>query len=295
MSALPTRTALLIACFLGVGCGGAAPYQSAAAKFAGGEAQAPPADQKDAPAERKLIYRAFLDVVVKDLDESLARVEKALAAHKGYVAKSDQRSDTSTRRYATFTIRVPAEALRPLLGELKTLGTAERDAIESDDVTEEFRDVQVQIKNLKAEEETLNRLMKEKAGSVEDVLKVRQQIQPIRERIDRAEGRFEYLAKMTALSTVTLTLREIKDYKPVPTSFGSRAGRSFSDSVGKLVEFLETAALAVVSAVPWLPIIVPVAVVGALWVRRRLRKARVATLPAAEVVADDAPPPVGTA
>ena len=287
-----SRALFLLCLFVG-GCGGAAPHQSPAAKVAGGEAQAPPADQKDAPADRKLIYRAFLDVVVKDLDESLAQVEKALAAHKGYIAKSDQRGNTSTRRHATFTIRVPADGLRPLLGELKALGTAERDALESDDVTEEYRDVQVQIKNMKAEEETLNRLMKEKAGSVEDVLKVRQQIQPIRERIDRAEGRFEYLSKMTALSTVTLTLREIKDYKPVPTSFGSRAGRSFSNSVEKLVEFLESAALAVVSAVPWLPIIVPVGVVGWLWVRRRLRKARVATLPAAEVVAEA--PPAGTA
>ena len=39
------------------------------------------------------------------------------------------------------------------------------------------------------------------------------------ERIDRAEGRFEYLSKMTALSTLTLTLREIKDYKPAPATF----------------------------------------------------------------------------
>lgn len=290
MSALP-RVALL--CLFLAGCGGAAPMSSPGAKEATGGVQAPqPADAKDTPAERKLIYRGFLDVVVKDMDEALPKFEAALAAHKAYVAKSDQRGDSHARRYATFTIRVPAAAFRPLIAELKTLGTAERDAVESDDVTEEYRDVQTQIKNMKAEEETLNRLMKEKAGSVEDVLKVRQQIQPLRERIDRAEGRFEYLSKMTALSTVTLTLREIKDYKPTPATFGARAGRSFSDSTSALVEFGQAIALGAVAVVPWLPLIVPAAVVLVVWARRRLRdEASTRRPPPAEVIAE---PPSAT-
>jgi hypothetical protein len=276
------------------GCGGAmAPQSSPAARkeAAAGAEQAPQGGEpKDAPIERKLIYRGFLDVVVKDLDEALPKFEAALAAHKAYVAKSDQRGDAYPRRYATFTIRVPVAAFRPLVADLKALGTAERDAIESDDVTEEYRDIQTQVKNLKAEEETLNRLMREKAASVEDVLKIRQQIQPVRERIDRAEGRFEYLSKMTALSTVNLTLREIKDYKPQPATFGEKAGRSFSDSTSALVDFGQAIALGVVALVPWLPLIVPAAVVLVVWARRRLRELKsTRTPPPAEVIAD--PPP----
>jgi hypothetical protein len=94
----------------------------------------------------------------------------------------------------------------------------------------------------------------------------------VRQQIERVEGRLKYLETMTALSTVDLTLREVKDYKP-PTAptFGDRVGRTFADSWDALVNFAEGVALFAVTLTPWLPILVPATLAGVWLIRRRRR------------------------
>lgn len=274
-----------IASFGANGCGGASPPGSAPSGEATGvhrEAvpQPPQADKKDggnasegnAQVDRKIIYTATLDVVVKDLDAARAEVERRLADCKGYVAKSEARNDAGSRRTATYTLRVPVDRFRALVDALLELGTPERNAVDSQDVTEEYIDVQARIKNLKAEEEVLNKLLKE-SGSRDEVLKTREQIRTIRGDIERAQARLDYLSKLTALSTINLTLREIKDYKPpaAPT-FRTRVSHTFENSWESFVEFLQSLALVAVALTPWLPLLVPGGLIG-LWLLRKLWRA----------------------
>lgn len=235
---------------------------------AGGRAPDGDPAVKATPVERKIIYTGTLDVVVKDLDAARAEVEKWIDTYKGYVAKSEVKGDIGSRRTATFTIRVPVENFKPLTAELAKLGTPERNVVDSQNVTEEFVDVQARIKNLKAEEEILNKLLKE-SGSRDEVLKTREQIRIIRGDIERAQARMDYLAKLSAMSTVNLTLREIKDYKP-PTAptFGNRASQTFERSWDSLVDAGQGAALGVVALVPWVPVLLPLGV-GAVWMFRK--------------------------
>jgi hypothetical protein len=237
---------------------------------AGGE----PSPTKPAPVERKIIYKATLEVVVKDLNAAVQDAEKALGAQKGRVIKSEIRSDTGARRTGTFTLEVPVENFRPLVDALVGLGHPERNSIDSQDVTEEFIDVEIRLKNLRAEHETLNKLLKEKAASVEDVAKLKPLILAVQTDIERWEGRLKYLATKSAFSTVTVTLKEIKDYVPpsAPT-FGDRISRTFSASWDALVRFGEGVVLFAVALTPWLPVLLPLGLVGfvsARWAWRTL-------------------------
>jgi hypothetical protein len=289
---------LVVVGLLGVvGCGGAPTPKSAApatdqlvvrkeaagGQQAAGEAVPPGGVAKDgagnngagdpvatnAPAKRHIIFTSTLDIIVKDLDAAVPDVEKLVAGHKGYVAKSEIKGDTGTRRTATYTLRVPAESFKPLNEGLLALGTPERNAVDSQDVTEEYVDVQARLKNLKNEEETLNKLLKDSATRAE-VLQTREQIRQIRGDIERAQARLDYLSKLTALSTVHLTLREIKDYKP-PTAptFGNRVSDTFEKSWEGLVGFGEGVVLVAVALTPWLPILVPV-LLALIWAIRKL-------------------------
>jgi hypothetical protein len=244
-------------------------------------AEAPPAggdkaaDAATPAPERKIIFTAHLDVVVKDLNEAWAATEKLLAEHKGYVAKSEVRSDSGARRTGTYTLRVPVDRYAGLVGKLKELGTPERDATDSQDVTDEFYDTQARIKNLKEREAKLNDLLREKRKEekVEDIMKISDRVDDVRRDIDRAEGQLKRLSALSALSTVNLTLKEIKDYKP-PTAptFGERVGRTLGGSWDALVTFGEGAALTVVALTPWLPLIIPAVVVGIVLIRRARRQ-----------------------
>src|SRR5262249_20316571 len=187
------------------------------------EPVADPSATKPAPVEPKIIYKATLEVVVKDLDVAVREVDKALAEQKGRIIKSEVRSDTGARRTGTFTLEVPVGNFRPLVDALAGLGYPERKADDSQDVTEEYLDIQIRLRNLKEKHESLLKLRKEKAASLDDVLKLDPHISAVQTEIDRVEGRLNYLETKAAFSTITLTLKEIKDYVPpsAPT-FGDR-------------------------------------------------------------------------
>src|SRR5207248_10681624 len=123
----------------------------------------------------------------------------------------------------------------------------------------------------------------DKAANLDDVLKLRPHVAAIETEIDRVEGRMKYLETRAAFSTVTLTLKEIKDYVPpsAPT-FGTRVGRTFGDSWEALVRFGEGVALFAVALVPWLPILVPLGAAGYFLIRKLRRDAAAAR--AADVV-----------
>jgi hypothetical protein len=87
------------------------------------------------------------------------------------------------------------------------------------------------------------------------------------------------LEKLTALSTVNLTLKETEDYlapsapKTVDPSFEERAGGTWAASIGLVRSMLEWVGIAVVAAVPWSPVAL-LASAGYWIYRRRTRLVR---------------------
>lgn len=262
--------ALLLAAGVAAGCGQAPVREAAQAPQAaadkGGAKQAGQAD-----TQRKIIHTAAVDVSVKDVEDAVAKARQAVAEAGGYVAKSEVAGTAGYRRTATLTARVPTDKFDPTVAEFGKLGVVTRSASDAQDVTEEFIDGQARLRNLKAEEQALNKLLDTSAGKLEDVLKIREHVVRVRSDIERVEGRLKYLTTMTDLATVVLTLREEKDYVPPSApSFGGRAGRAFRDSADALVQCGENVALAAVAVVPWLPVILLAA--GGVWAVRRWRR-----------------------
>ena len=224
------------------------------------------------PEDRKIAFTAVLEVVVPELQPAVSKVEQAVTTHKGYIAKSEVKADAASRRLATFTIRVPVADFRKLMSELKALGVADKDQVDSEDKTEEVVDVEARIKNLKNEEEVLNKLLKDAANRIEEVLRLREHIKTNRGEIERSQARFDALTRLTAQSTITLTLKEeakgliapppSPQPEPPPPTFEERTDRTFGESWGLFKRFSQWIALIVVGATPWLLLVVPVGLVG---------------------------------
>jgi hypothetical protein len=238
-------------------------------------AELPAGQPKVEPIDRKIVYTARLDLVVKSLDPVEKQVDDLLAANGGRLVSSESRGDAGSKRTASFKLEVPAAKFRALVAGLRALGVPERDKVDSDDLTEEYVDVQARVRHLKAEEDNLIKLLGERARSVEEQLAIRRQIQPLREQIERAEGRQKYIEARAAFSTVTLSLREEANYvpptadpPPAPPTFGERVSKTFAASWGMLVTFGEGLALFGVALGPWLAVMLPVGLVG-WWTARR--------------------------
>lgn len=247
-------------------------------KDAGGEAAL------NEPVVRKIIYTANVEVVVKDFDAAQEQLTQLIKSHKdAYVSKSDVRGTQGSIQTATWTIRVPVSEYEAFLDEVVNLGTLQQKRVDSQDVTDEYYDTKARVTNKQAEEQRLLKHLDQSTGRLDEILSVERELTRVRGEIERMQGRLQYLEKLSALTTVTVTLHSVKSYVPTnaPT-FGASISQTFENSVDKLAMLGKGIVLTAVALGPWLPAIALV-VLPLWWLVRRRRPVT--------VVAAEVPPP----
>jgi hypothetical protein len=178
---------------------------------------APPPPQ--APAMPRVIIRtAEVSLVVADAAASVETLGRLAAANGGYVTDSRVWRDGQVVR-ATLTLRVPAPKLDAALSAVRKAATrVESETVSGDDVTQEYVDLESQVRNLEAAEAEMRQLMttvRERTKKAEDILEVYQQLTQLRGQIETAKGRMRYLSQMSAMSTIKVSLTPDAVTKPV--------------------------------------------------------------------------------
>ena len=224
-------------------------------------------------APRKIIYDARVELLVDSLTTAEQAVLDLIKEHDGFLAESDQSSVTSTQRRATWRVRVPVDHFDAFLAAVSRLGEVRQNHVGSQDVTEEYFDIEARIRNKQEEEKRLLKHLSDSTGKLEDILAVERELSRVRGEVEQMQGRLRFLANRTELSTITIEATEWKDYKPpVAATFPTQLGRTFFNSVDNLVAFGKAILLVVVALAPWLPLIV-LGIFVARWLVRASRKA----------------------
>ena len=168
-------------------------------------------EQATAPTDRKIIRNASLILIVADPDQAIARIRQIVAAVSGaYISNSDIR-DPESGLPTTLTLRIPSERFDAVITEAKSLAAEVlRDTVNSRDVTEEYADIDSQLRNLKATEEQYLLILTQ-ADDVEDVLAVQDRLRSVRGEIELLQGRINLLDNQIGLSTLTIVLHAPPD------------------------------------------------------------------------------------
>ncbi len=184
--------------------------------------------QAKTPENRKLIWTADLEFQVKDVDVSTEKINALSEKYDGFV--SDMMLSNNRYRISnTITVRVPNNNFQKFISAIK--GEAlfmDRADISSDDVTEEYVDIQARLKAKREVRDRYIEVLKTKAGTVKDIIEAEEAIRVITEEIEAKEGRLRYLNDRVDLSTVTITMYEKVEYVDSP----ERYEKSYSDEVG---------------------------------------------------------------
>lgn len=165
-----------------------------------------PADQ----VNRKLIKTGDISFKTDDLEATGKRIREAILKHKAWI--SSENENTSGRQInRMITIRVPADRFDAMIADIGAgVDRFDQKNISSNDVTEEFLDVEARLKNRKALEARHLELLS-KASTTADLLQIENQINLLRGEIESIEGRMKYLANQVDYSTLTVNY-----YKVVP-------------------------------------------------------------------------------
>lgn len=229
---------------------------------------------KSALSSRKIIYTANVDLVTEVLDSIEPRLSEMIRIAGGFISETNQSGNTGGQRTAMWKVRIPVENYDGFLQSVRTLGEVERVQVNSQDVTEEYVDVTARIGSKKVQEERLIDLLKNAVGKLDEVLKVESELARVRSEIERMEGRLRFLKDQTDLTTVTLNVREVKDYQPPEAPrFSTKIHRSWDQSTNRLIESASQLILNFVAFVPFIPIYLTAFVVffwSGRWVFRKI-------------------------
>ncbi|HPM80526.1 MAG TPA: DUF4349 domain-containing protein [Candidatus Anammoximicrobium sp.] len=227
-------------------------------------------------SKRRIVYRAEVDLVVEQFDPLPEQIEAAVKKHGGFVSASNITGSPGRPRSGRWTVRVPVDRFSEFLAAVRGLGEVRSINSTSDDVTAEYYDIEARIRNKQQEEERLLKLLADATGKLEEILAVERELSRVRGEIEQAQGRLRMLKDVTELTTVTVSVTEIKDYVPeqAPT-YATRIHRVFTASTAALVSTGQALFLMAVAITPWLPVpLVLILVIAAIrrWRRRHRRQ-----------------------
>ncbi len=147
--------------------------------------------------ERKqpiLIYTADFTMSVYEVSKSLDIVEGLAKDVGGFMSRREDRS---------VTIRVPAQKFQEVVLAIEKVGDVLHRNVVSEDVTAEYRDLEVQLANALAMRIRFEKLL-EKANKVEEALAIERELGRITGEIERIKGRLKLLGDMARYSTITV-------------------------------------------------------------------------------------------
>lgn len=166
--------------------------------------QAVPAGQALGPTPRNaaddaqhgplLIYQATLHLSVFEVEATQGTVIEIAQELGGFLARQNDQQ---------VVIRVPAGKFREALARIEQAGDVLHRNIEALDVSEEFRDVQIRLRNAEVVRDRLAALMAQ-ARTVEEALAVQVELERITGVIEQLKGRMQYLGDRIAFSTITV-------------------------------------------------------------------------------------------
>jgi hypothetical protein len=236
----------------------------------------PTAGQTAAEVDQKIIKNGHLRLVVEKVSEAVTKATELAARKGGFVQSSSVTERGDGTYFGEIVIRVPAKEFEATMTEAKSFATVVKNETSSgQDVTEQYTDLQAQLRNAQAQEETYLQILK-RAQTVEDILMVQERLGNIRSVIESLQGRLKYLENVTAYSTVSISLEEEPRVR-VPTK-EFRLGAIVREAAQKLVAVGQKLIAGLVRVViVWGGILVPLALLAWLvhkaWLRFRKPKA----------------------
>jgi hypothetical protein len=182
--------------------------------------------------------------------------------------------------------RVPSNEFGSALEEIKKLaGNIPEARITSEDVTEDFIDLEARIKTQKALELQFLEIMKQ-ATKVGDALEVQRQLAEVRTDIEKLEGRKRFLENRSSLSTITVNIQAPKLVTVSTTGFRSSLRDAASDSLDLASNMVVFFVRSVIVMAPVLVFIVLPVVLVFRFLARRAKRMRLAQALATPATAD---------
>ena len=189
---------LLIALMAGIS--GCTTIERSEPALAEASPDAKPADSFE--QNRMLVWRAWLTVEVSDVGKAMSEIEGIARQSGGYIESKND----SGEQWAGATIRVPTDNLSSTMALLESVGEIKTRRVSSEDVTDQYVDVDARVKTMIDLRDRLRALL-DKAQDVKDILAIEKELSRVQADIESMQARLKALKGKADLATVSISIR----------------------------------------------------------------------------------------
>ncbi len=215
-------------------------------------------DEESEGLPRMIVYRGSLDLIVADPMETQDEITALVEGLGGYILSSESYIYRDDMRRVEMTLKVPADRFNEAMSILRKLAVDVRhDTVSTEDVTQEYVDLESRLRALEVKAERLEELMAQ-AEDTEAVLSVYRELSSTEQEIEQVKGRMRYLERMSAMSTISVTLTPDEAARPVELpgwSPGATVRRAVEALVGIFQFLVDTLIWVLIVIVPTLAVI----------------------------------------
>lgn len=161
---------------------------------------------QDSFTERKLIKNGNINLEVESLEGVEQVLENFVQAYGGYITDS-----SSYENSYSATLRIPSEKIDDAMNAVGSFGKIKFRNLHSQDVTEEFYDLQTRLSSKKIMRSNLEKYLTQ-AKDIKDLLEIERQLNSVITDIEVMEGRMKRLSNQIEFSTLYVNMN-------LPTGF----------------------------------------------------------------------------
>lgn len=210
-----------------------------------------PSDISSNPDDKKIIKNGNFDFKVDSVDKAMASISQIAKDNGGDIFSSNIYQNAKDIKTGYATVKVPAANFEKTYSDLKKVATLViSESTSGADVTEQYTDLEAQLKNAQAEEQAYIRIM-DQAQKVSDILEVQQQLSRVQGEIESIQGRIKFMDSQISMAAITVSLTEdanvtvVEGWRPLQV-----AKEAINNLVVKVQDFIDFVIRLVITILP---------------------------------------------
>jgi uncharacterized protein DUF4349 len=269
----------LLMLLLAAGCDGsstpgAALFDEGAAEASERASEAPGLQAGEGAGDpgRKIIYSASLDLEVENYGEKSQRLRALLKNAGGYIVELREWHRDGRAGSGNWVLRIPATGLDSFLEAVGGLGAVQSRAIESEDVTARWADLERRIAVARKIEDRYVELLKSTQPDLDQTLQLEEKLVRVRAEIESQQGALRQLGEVVRYATLRLEMRSLWVAPRPRLGLGEETASAWNRSWTGLRQFGRALLIGLAALTPWLLAIAPLALILAYFWRFRRAK-----------------------
>ncbi len=223
--------------------------------------------------QQKVISTGNVQLRSEDVGQTIFDVRKVVDEHGGTISEDDTETDKDGAAFRSrMVLRIPTADFDDTMSQLEEVGALVSSKRQSADVTTQVLDIDVRVE---AQQRSIDRIqvLFDHATTIKDIVSIEGELSRRQADLASLEAQQNYLADQTSMSTITLAIERTPTETKPEAKDHDEAGflSGLSDGWGALKTFLVGSSTVAGALLPWLVLMLVLAIPG--WpLFRRLRR-----------------------